>query len=192
MKKVLFLISMIGLILIVSVIVGCILFATFAAFSDAIHPHGCSPIPEDFSEAELIGTWMGGWPEHSDILIIKPDKTYKQIIHIEFPERSPIDYESGWQSWRLEYSADQIAYLHLDGYRFCGMNPEIPCEERIGGGYDFCRDETIKMNNEGILLVMTIRDNQLSRTEDPGKKIFLVYPLGSESSWSYHLQRPPE
>lgn len=187
MKKTLSLIPIIGII-IIAMAIGCCLF--YAAILGARNAPRCSPLPVGFSEAELAGTWMAGSPDQRDTLIIKADGTYRQIVHVEFVDRSSVDYESDWQPWRLEYSADKIAYLHLDGFRFCGMNPAIPCERRIGGGYDFCRDESIKMDNEGILLVLAEKEKLLPGTEVPRFDIWLAYPLGSENSWTYNLQEP--
>ena len=151
----------------------------------------CSPLPEGFSEEELVGTWRAGVPAHSDTLIIRADGTYKQIVHVEFVDPpGQLDYESDWQPWHLEYSEENIAYLHLDGMRFCGMNAGIPCEERVGGGYDFCRDESIKMLNAGILLVLSTKDAQLPAREVVQYHLRLHYPLGGENTWVYKLQEP--
>jgi hypothetical protein len=135
----------------------------------------CSPTGGAFSEANVVGTWVAIRPDQRDTLIIRADGTYKQIVHVEFAEGSPIDYESDWQPWHLEYSADRIPYLHLTGMSFCGMNPDIPCQKHDGGGYDFCQDKYLPMNGEGILIV-------LSNT--------LYYPLGSENSYIYRPQEP--
>lgn len=135
---------------------------------------------------------MAGGPDHSDTLIIRADRTYKQVIRVEFVDGSPIDYESGWQSWHIEYSKKKKnnGYLHLDGFRFCGMNSEIPCEKRVGGGYDFCRDESIKMDHEGILIVLTTRAKESQDTVMPLSDIRLAYPLGYENSWIYFPREP--
>ena len=188
MKKALVLIPVIGIAVILLAIGCCFLYAM--VLDIITKPAGCSPLPDGFSEADLIGTWVAGTPDQSDTLIIKADGTYKQIVHVEFAELSPLDYESDWQSWRLEYSEQHIGYLHLEGFRFCGMNPDIPCEERNGGGYDFCRDETIYMENEGVLLVLTEKERQSSTIEASQYLIWLAYPLGSENSWTYNLQEP--
>jgi len=120
--------------------------------------------------------------------VIRPDGTYKQVVHVEFVEGPPTDFESQWQRWRLEYSEGGIPYLHLNGYRFCGMNPTISCQETDGGGYDICRDESIAMEDEGILLVLGTNTEGTS-PEDP-QYYYLHYPLGSEDSWVYALQDP--
>ena len=183
--------------IIVAIIAGvCIIsFVFIPAFgfpstvsSETENAARCPPIPKGFSEADLVGTWVAGRPRHSDTLVIKADGTYKQIVHVDFAEKSPLNYESDWQRWHLEYS-NGFAYLHLDGMRFCGMNSEISCNERNSDGYDFCQDETIDMLNEGILIVL------VTSVENPNTKQMqnyasLYYPLGSENSWVYDLQNP--
>jgi hypothetical protein len=83
----------------------------------------------------------------------------------------------------LDYSEDTIPYLHLTGFAFCGMNTDIPCEKRDGGGYDFCQDKQLDMNGEGTLIVLEATDG--------GKNYYyLFYPLGSENSYVYSLQEP--
>jgi hypothetical protein len=146
-----------------------------------LNPVGCPPLAEGFSTKELVGTWAAGSLDQSDTLIINSNGTYKQVIHVEFVDRSPIDYESSWQPWRFEYSSDHIGYLHLEGFRFCGMNAGISCEESDRDGYDFCHDERIKMKDEGNLLVFVAKGERF---------IHLAYPLGFENSWSYHRQEP--
>lgn len=127
---------------------------------------------------ELIGRWVAGDPKHLDTLIIESDGTYKQIIHLDLVEGNTIKYESEWQPWRVEYSEENIAYLHLIGYRFCGMNSDIPCERRDGDGHDFCKDERINMEGEGILIALKTPEKHY---------IYLHYPLGLENSYAYRL-----
>ena len=131
----------------------------------------------DFSEADLVGTWWAGYasyPKRSDTLVIREDGTYKQTIHLDVPT---VDYESDWQRWWLEYHTSGIPYLHLEGMRFCAINPSFNCNDPTGHmvWYDFCEDTSIAMDNEGILIV-------LGKTLD--------FPMGSENSWFYHRQVP--
>jgi len=148
----------------------------------------CYPPAPDFSEADLVGTWIAGVPDNSDALVIRPDGTYKQEIHVKFAEGAPTEYQSEWQPWRLEYSEDGIAYLHLESYSFCGMNSSISCQQRDGDGYDICQDESVSMENEGILLVLGTNLPDMS----PEAEVFyyLHYPMGSEGSWVYIRQEP--
>ena len=142
----------------------------------------CSPPAENFSEENLAGIWVAGNSSHTDTLTISPNGTYKQVVHVEFADgSSPIDYESNWQPWHLEYSEENIPYLHLTGMRFCGMNTDISCETLDGGGYDFCKDKYLPMDGEGLLLVLETSVEHY---------YYLHYPLGSESSWIYSFQGP--
>jgi len=145
------------------------------------------PIPQKgFSEANLVGTWMARRLESTDTLIIRTDGTYKQIIHLENPT---VDYESEWLTWWLEYSENGVPYLHMENLRLCAYLPDIMDCEQIGGGefyfYDFCREESVPMVNEGILIVLgtsEIRNQQSSRD------IILVVPLAwPERGWTYKL-----
>lgn len=156
------------------------------------HAARCFPLPEGFSEEDLVGTWIAGVPDHFDKLIIQADGTYKQIIYVDFVDRPSINYESGWQPWSLSQSEENFTYLHLNGMSFCGMNPGISCNKRDGDGHDFCRDEYIEMLNEGILIVVASSDELLPGTKIPHYYISLNYPLGSQNSWAYSLQSPDQ
>ena len=161
-------------------IISCLPFTTKIEQQEGVSR--CSPPVENFSEKDLVGVWVAQNPNHKDTLTIKANGTYKQVIHIELADESlPIDYVSDWQAWHLEYSEDNIPYLHLVGMRFCGMNTDISCEIRDGGGYDFCQDKYLRMNGKGILIVLETSD---------GRYNYLHYPLGSEGSWIYSLQKP--
>jgi hypothetical protein len=130
---------------------------------------------------------MAGRPGRSDILTIRSDGTYRQEIDVQMAEGPPIVFEGDWQSWMLDFSEAGVAYLHLSGYRFCGMNPALSCAQTDGDGYDFCRDKSLSMDDEGILLVLG------TNTEDtpPGSEVYyLHFPLGSEDSWVYTLRGP--
>lgn len=184
MKKVISEIAIFGVI-VLALAAGCYLIMAllgiYTAVNETLNPMRCPPLAAGFSTEELVGTWIAGTPDHRETLIINSDGTYKQVIHVEFVDKSPTDYESSWQPWRLEYSSDRVGYLHLEGFSFCGMNAGISCEKRDGGGYDFCHDESIEMKSEGILLVFAAKGES---------SIHLAYPLGSEGSWSYHRKEP--
>ncbi len=172
----------IGLVALV-VVAGCRFFALFSRDEP-----GCSAPSKEFSEADLIGTWVAGVPDQRETLIIRADGKYKQIVHVEFVEGPPTDYESEWQPWMIEYSQDGIPYLHLTGMRFCGMNPGISCQITVGDGHDNCRDQYIKMDGEGILLVLeTVKGTSPGQDE---RQYVLHYPLGTEDSWVYTIQEP--
>ena len=106
-------------------------------------------------------------------LIIKADGTYKQIIHIEFVSDPPVDYESGWQTWWLEYGNISVPVLHLEGYRLCGYNEGISCDILGGTGSHMCQVDYKDMPGEGVLYVMG------------ESEITLTLPLRLEDSWYY-------
>lgn len=114
----------------------------------------CNPPPPGFSESDLIGTWVGERSDNIDTLVIRDDRRYKQIMHISHPA---FDFESDWLPWRLEYGGSGIPYLHLEGMHLCAYWTEMDCQEAGGGDliwYDFCKEEWIKMPNEGVLIVL--------------------------------------
>lgn len=198
MKKRWLIAGIVGLIMAGCLFVGLIVAVyewIYTPLFEKVYEVRCAPMPGDFSEEDLEGTWIANGPGRSDSLIIRADGTYKQIVHRGTAFDSPIQYESDWQPWYLVHSEESISYLHLEGMRFCGMNTGISCSVRDGGGYDYCRDESIKMLNEGILIVLASfgpNERPLPGTEIPQYTISLSYPLGSQGSWWYRLQSPDQ
>lgn len=155
---------------------------------------GCILPPEEFSEKDLVGTWVAGLSWRKDTLIIQEDGIYKQAIHIErYTEDSSFDYESDWQPWRLEYSESGLPYLHMEGMRLCAYaGGYIDCEV-VGGGdspeakwYDFCKKEWIQMPGEGVLIVMGSPQGFVQ----PPRGLDLVLLQRGEDIWSYGLKEP--
>ena len=181
-----------GGLMVVGVWLACSLVFPLLVVRDATSGLPCTPPPKGFSEADLVGTWQAGTPDQSDTLFIRGDGTYKQVIHIDFTSLPSVDYESGWQPWWLEGRESGIPYLHLEGMRLCGFNPALSCDQAGGGGHDFCRNARVRMDNEGILLVLGVREPLIrlfGGTEAP-RGISLVLPAGSENSWDYALEQP--
>jgi len=156
----------------------CLVFLVFATrCSFAQGPH-CDPPRDSFSETDLVGTWIAGTPDQRDTLIINPDGTYKQIIHVEFAEElPPTDYESAWPTWWLEDNDISVPVLHLEGWRMCGYNPDVSCDTLGGSCFHMCdvnyQDDPV----EGALYVMG------------GSELTLTLPL-LENSWFYYRQNP--
>jgi hypothetical protein len=135
--------------------------------------HLCTLPSEGFTVADLVGTWIAGTPDQRDTLIIKADGTYKQIIHIEFSELPPKNFESDWQKWWLERGNNGVPVLHLEGYRLCGYNAGISCDILGGSGVHMCQVDYKEIAGEGVLYVMG------------ESEITLSLPLGLEDSYGY-------
>lgn len=157
------------------IVVVCVSGVWFCMLINRISSQGpqCAPPREGFTKVDLVGTWIAGTPDQRDTLIIKADGTYKQIIHIEYVSDPPVDYESDWQAWWLEYGNISVPALHLEGYRLCGYNPGISCDILGGTGSHMCQVDYKDLPGEGVLYVMG------------ESEITLTLPLGLEDSWGY-------
>lgn len=153
----------------------CFLGLWFSGLLDRTSGQGpqCAPPRQGFTKEDLLGTWIAGTPDQRDTLIIKADGTYKQIIHIEYATKPPVDYESDWQAWWLEYGNISIPVLHLEGYRLCGYNAGISCDIPGGSRLHMCQIDYKDIPDEGVLYVMG--ESELT----------LTLPLGLEDSWYY-------
>jgi len=168
------------------------LFLPLVTVWDATSPLPCAPPPASFSPADLVGMWSAGSPDQRDTLTIRPDGTYKQAVHIEFTSLPAVDYESDWQEWWLEPRDNGTIYLHLEGFRMCGFNPEISCTQRGASGHDFCRNASIPLSDDGVILVLGAPRPAISLPGDTfaPRGITLWFPVGSENTWAYDLQEP--
>jgi hypothetical protein len=188
-----------SMLLVISVIIGVFFLIRFSSqllgFFSSIQmgrANNCTPPADGFSEKDIVGIWEAGVPEQNDKLAIREDGTYKQIIHVELSELPDIDYESDWMSWWVEIGMDGIPYLHLEGFRYCGFNPDVDCNETFGGGFDFCKNIGFVTENEGILLVLGTRDNSHSDENIvPPRGISIWLPAGSENTWVYYYDTNP-
>jgi hypothetical protein len=150
----------------------------------------CPLPPKSFSATDLVGTWVAGWSDDLDTLIIRADNTYKQLIHLRAPT---FDYESDWQPWRIDYSVEGRPYLHLEGMRLCAYGGgEIAACNQIGGGtgnsgywYDPCRDTWLQMPGEGVLIVV----GPTPGFQPPARGIHLFLLMKGEDGWDYQLQQ---
>lgn len=156
----------------------CLLGVWFGKLLDRTSSQGtqCTLPRAGFAVADLPGTWIAGTPYHQDTLVIKADGTYKQIIHIQKKKKTPVDYESDWPAWWLEYGNVNIPVLHLEDYRLCGYDTDISCDIPGGSGLHMCQVEYEDILGEGVLYVMG------------ESEITLTLPLGAEDSWFYRLE----
>jgi hypothetical protein len=126
------------------VLTACILLSSCSIAEIPKGSNNCTPLPYDFSEEYLIGTWMVREKidaiDKTDILVIKADGTYKQFIRVAIPQ---LEFEGDWQRWWYEPGEQGVGYLHLENWQVCGMLPEEGCElinsdSRLNA--DFCND----------------------------------------------------
>jgi hypothetical protein len=140
---------------------------------------------------DLIGTWYSGGPMRNETLVFREDGTYKQTIHIGYVYKPNLDYESGWQPWRTEYT-DHGLYIYLKGMSLCGYAPDLEnCKhatEAKGLWRDFCGNnggEERTTDNEGILIVMGV-----PALIQPPRGIQLETMTLDEFPWGYELKEP--
>ena len=166
-----------------------LLFTMFILLACSSNTDQC-PLPQEkISEADLVGTWTAKRSESTDTLVIREDGAYKQILHLEIPE---VDYESEWLSWQLEYSESGTTYLHMEDLRLCAYLPDIMDCEQVGGGefyfYDFCREKSVSMVDEGILIVLGVSKTYTGQvSHDIRLTLLLAWP---ERVWTYELVNP--
>lgn len=174
-------------ILIQLALYACALLVCISCSSQDKEQGGCAPPAEGFSEADLIGTWKTGDQDRNDTLILRDDGLYKQIVYVEFEN---FDYESGWQSWRIENQDNGMPYLHLEGMRMCVYFSAKDCETSGSDDtqwYDFCRDEWVQTPGEGVLMVWGIPEKFIQPPRGINLVAFEGYTVGVTV---YELQEP--
>jgi len=138
----------------------------------------CPLLPINFTESDLIGTWIGKYFGDVDKLIIRDDGTYKQIYSSDF-----INFEREWQKWWTEYDSHGYLRLHLEGMRRCDGSKET-CNKPGGGlpngkqALNPCEPGGLDFNQEVILFVT-------GSTSNPPKGIMLQQGKIEGSEWSY-------
>ncbi len=146
----------------------------------------CPGYPQNFSQDDLIGTWVTSYSlNDTDTIIINADGTFKQVY--DDPDASQ-RYESDWAEWTIEYRDNNLARLHLKGMRLAGVSESV--FNRVGGGVDpefftaidYCENEVLEMPNEVVLIVT-------GTTSDAPRGIILRQTrlAGSEWTWSFEL-----
>lgn len=144
----------------------------------------CLPLPQDFKESDLVGTWVGRYFGNVDKLILQANGTYKQSF-----SSSSLSFESGWQKWHIEYEAQGYALLHLVGLRRCDDTDTI-CNSPGGGlpagevAINPCEPGYISYTGE-VILFITGYSSDVPR----GIVLRQAKLAGSDWSWGYQLQK---
>ena len=146
----------------------------------------CTSLPEGFGYADLIGTWVADsyvYPITIDTLVLRDDHRYMQTVEIEFSDE-PEYYESGWNEWWYEPADGGIGYLHLYGYRDCGIDG-VRCDNAYSKEYqeDICNQINVHTEPEEVILIVKGTQEGFALTKYP---IELIFPRGYEASpWVY-------
>jgi hypothetical protein len=154
-------------------------FLSFYSANEKAEAPACPPLPKDFTESDLIGTWIGNYFGSIDKLKIRADGTYKQIYSSE----PPINFESDWQKWHIEYDNSGYVRLHLAGMRRCD-GTDTECNDPGGGlptdspAVNPCTPEWLKFDDEVILFVA-------GTTKNVPKGIVLRQARLAGSDWTY-------
>ncbi len=152
------------------------------SFSGAVVPGGvggCPKVPAGFTEADLVGTWVGepGSPKDTT-LILRGDHTY-QDIYVQ--EMGPDRYAgSGTERWWVEYRPSGVHLLHLTGMRFCHEDRDKPCAEKgpnRGLWFDFCEGVNILFHDEVVMVIRAVPPDVRAP-----RGIFLQYLVGEPDS----------
>lgn len=177
-------------IIIVTVLtIYCLMCIGFLFLSDFIDNQQakaptCRPLPQNFSEVDLVGTWTGDFFGSIDTLIIRADGTYKQIYSSEHK-----NFESDWQKWHIEYDTDGYVRLHLEGMRRCdGLDSE--CYDPGGGlptnspAVNPCAPEWLIFDDKVILFV-----TGTTRNVPKGLILRQARLAGSDWTYSFNLEK---
>jgi hypothetical protein len=138
----------------------------------------CPTLPTNFSESDLVGTWVGRYFGNVDKLIIRENGTYKQVYSDE-----TLNFESDWQKWYIEHDSHGFVRLHLAGMRRCDGLDNV-CNNPGGGLPDGeqalnpCEPGSLSFEGEVILFV-------IGTTSDVPRGVLLLQPKIGGSEWNY-------
>jgi len=169
---------------------SCYSFGFIPTPTSPYAPYDCPPLPETFTEADLIGTWVAQYDHTIDTLILREDGKYKQIVNAAY-----LQYESDWQEWWIEHRPSGFLRLHLEGMRRCDGITSL-CLMEGGGltqddwGVDECENETIRMAGEVVLIVTGVPE----RYRDVPRRIELRHArlAGMDYYFTFRLKEPKE
>jgi len=138
----------------------------------------CPPLPENFKEADLVGSWVANYFENTDRLDINANGTYKQVY-----SSSTLSFENNVEDWYIEYTPEEYALLHLRGMRRCDDIASI-CNTSGGGlptnvvAINPCTSEYLTYSNEVILFVT-------GYSKDLPRGIVLRHAKLAGSDWTF-------
>jgi hypothetical protein len=133
---------------------------------------GCDQPPkENFSEADLVGTWSAMGSQGDNTIIIREDGQYQQLMNVK---RTGFQYESDWKPWRVTYSEQGLPYLHLEGLLMCAYWDQMDCstgqtniepftpgdtQDPYGNAtywYDGCQQKWVSTPGEAVFFVFEV------------------------------------
>ncbi len=146
----------------------------------------CPSLPKDFTESDLVGTWVGKYFQSTDKLIIREDGTYQQI----YSSDPPRNFESEWQKWYTEYDSSGYLRLHLVGMRRCdGLNSEC---NNPGGGlppgtevFNPCTETSMFYPQNEVIVFVTGSLSDVPR----GIMFQQATLVGSDWSYTFRLEK---
>ena len=147
----------------------------------------CLPVPDNFQESDLVGTWKTkyGLDGHIDTIFIHDDGTYD---HRYVDSNINYQYESTNNHWTVEIRSTGEAYLHLENMLFCGGSEETCVDPKnYLGFYDSCEDKFVEMDGEYVLAVI------VNKSPTRGIDLETLTPSGWEfytAIWT--LQQPDQ
>lgn len=113
---------------------------------------------------QLAGKWistLNSKTYYEEIEIL--DETYytQSVIFGSY------EYNSPKETWTVEKRQSNGTYFHFNKLRYCTVTGDM-CRFEEGGGRDWlfsdsCNQNVFTMRNEGKLLLLSIKDTQLSR-----------------------------
>jgi hypothetical protein len=144
----------------------------------------CPPLPDEFQESDLYGTWSAEYGAATDVIEIREDGTYRQMY---IRHSDGYEFENSGNQWWLESRDSGGLYLHLEGMRRCDSSDQT-CYDLSGGGggrayWDFCEDRLVTMPDEVIVMVTGVADGHPSAP----RGIWLWHMAASRETSAYHF-----
>ena len=150
---------------------GLLVFATVAGFAcagplESLRMCLGAPYrnpPPSLGESDLVGTWEAHYGRSVDRLMLRADRTFKQMYTSGYAEGYL--YETGWNSWGVQRLRDGRVRVHLQGARFYPDGIAIAEEGGWGHGtgsfYDPMSVHPVDMDGKLVLNVRVDPDGEL-------------------------------